>query len=436
MKKVLSVILAIIMMLSAFSVMPVSAAEKVDYTMVTGETKEVSLSNTAYPGYVIVKYVAPAKGKVAISSDGKLYATCNIVLDVHKGSMNNFICKVEGNGKTKHDFYYEFNCEAGDVYYFAMHNSLSGKTWDVSIACLHETYSSGVCSLCAVACDHSGGNNLVGLCPCGAKYNGEAIAVGNKYTMESNVQYKWFGFVPSKTAMYILKSENPDNDKTILSKAADPSFVIVDKTGNNILVNDANIGADNRNFDLIYNFTAGETYFIGVRDNALNSDDWHFTLVDGSVHTTEVTKEVQKEVVDADGNVVTDADGNVVYENVTVTETVEHTLTYIPQKNATCQEAGCTAIIVCESCKDSNNNSVVFSGGYTIAKLENCVDADKNNRCDMCEKIIDEDAEDPTKNCDCNCHKKGIAKFFFNFALFFQRIFRANKECDCGIEHY
>lgn len=39
-------------------------------------------------------------------------------------------------------------------------------------------------------------------------------------------------------------------------------------------------------------------------------------------------------------------------------------------------------------------------------------------------------------DCSCNCHKGGIAKFFFNFILFFQRIFGMNQECACGVEHY
>ena len=43
---------------------------------------------------------------------------------------------------------------------------------------------------------------------------------------------------------------------------------------------------------------------------------------------------------------------------------------------------------------------------------------------------------DRTEGCGCNCHKNGIAKFFFNFILFFQKIFKANKICKCGINHY
>ena len=39
-------------------------------------------------------------------------------------------------------------------------------------------------------------------------------------------------------------------------------------------------------------------------------------------------------------------------------------------------------------------------------------------------------------NCSCGCHKKGIVKFFFKIGLFFQKIFKKNQVCKCGIYHY
>ena len=43
---------------------------------------------------------------------------------------------------------------------------------------------------------------------------------------------------------------------------------------------------------------------------------------------------------------------------------------------------------------------------------------------------------DKSDSCDCNCHKSGIGNFFFKFILFFQKIFKSNKECSCGVNHY
>lgn len=44
--------------------------------------------------------------------------------------------------------------------------------------------------------------------------------------------------------------------------------------------------------------------------------------------------------------------------------------------------------------------------------------------------------EEENKNCSCNCHKGGILGFFFKIILFFQKLFRTNKTCACGINHY
>lgn len=39
-------------------------------------------------------------------------------------------------------------------------------------------------------------------------------------------------------------------------------------------------------------------------------------------------------------------------------------------------------------------------------------------------------------NCSCNCHKGGISGFFFKIILVFQKIFKTNKICSCGVYHY
>ena len=55
MKKVLSVVLALVMMLSVFSVAFVSANTDSDYTMVAGETRTVSLPGAVYDGMIFAK---------------------------------------------------------------------------------------------------------------------------------------------------------------------------------------------------------------------------------------------------------------------------------------------------------------------------------------------------------------------------------------------
>ena len=43
---------------------------------------------------------------------------------------------------------------------------------------------------------------------------------------------------------------------------------------------------------------------------------------------------------------------------------------------------------------------------------------------------------DKADDCSCNCHKGGISGFFFKLILFFQKIFKTNKTCSCGVAHY
>ena len=56
----------------------------------------------------------------------------------------------------------------------------------------------------------------------------------------------------------------------------------------------------------------------------------------------------------------------------------------------------------------------------------------------FCKFVIaeEEEPENPSASCSCACHKKGIVKFFFKIGLFFQKIFKKNKICKCGAQHY
>ena len=51
--------------------------------------------------------------------------------------------------------------------------------------------------------------------------------------------------------------------------------------------------------------------------------------------------------------------------------------------------------------------------------------------------IVDETSTvNPPQNCSCACHKNGLAKFFFKIVLIFQKLFKKNKVCICGVNHY
>ncbi|MBQ1995562.1 MAG: hypothetical protein II237_05160, partial [Clostridia bacterium] len=125
----------------------------------------------------------------------------------------------------------------------------------------------------------------------------------------------------------------------------------------------------------------------------------------------------------------------------------------------TCSESGLTEGKHCEACGEVLTAQIVIEKlshkyetvvaeptctekGYTTYTCSDCGDYymgdykdsleheyNKNGVCDKC-------GEDRTENCSCNCHKSGISKFFFKLILFFQKIFKTNKVCKCGIKHY
>lgn len=74
-----------------------------------------------------------------------------------------------------------------------------------------------------------------------------------------------------------------------------------------------------------------------------------------------------------------------------------------------------------------------LKGGETYSIV---VLADESTEKTVTLKINEKGIEHSTEGCSCNCHKKGIAKFFFKIGLFFQKIFKKNKICKCGISHY
>ena len=83
----------------------------------------------------------------------------------------------------------------------------------------------------------------------------------------------------------------------------------------------------------------------------------------------------------------------------------------------TCTKSG-TVTTFCTSCGDTNTETIEPTGHN--------FDGSKCTNCDY----------DKADECGCNCHKGGISGFFFKIILFFQKIFKTNKTCSCGVNHY
>lgn len=107
-----------------------------------------------------------------------------------------------------------------------------------------------------------------------------------------------------------------------------------------------------------------------------------------------------------------------------IAKTTEHTYNAVVTA-PTCTEQGFTTH-TCE-CGSSYIDTYVSAIDH--------IDTNTDGNCDNCGTDVGVE-DDSNDDCSCNCHKSGITKFFFNFILFFQRLFGANKECACGVAHY
>ncbi len=78
-----------------------------------------------------------------------------------------------------------------------------------------------------------------------------------------------------------------------------------------------------------------------------------------------------------------------------------------------------------------------FENGEEISNESDFSFVAKSNRELIAKfEVKEKEPNNPSENCSCACHKKGIAKFFFKIGLFFQKIFKKNKVCKCGVWHY
>ncbi len=94
--------------------------------------------------------------------------------------------------------------------------------------------------------------------------------------------------------------------------------------------------------------------------------------------------------------------------------------------NPTCTENGSIyEFVYCSVCEEEISRELIT--------IEATGHADNNDDgyCDVC----DEELESITL-CDHNCHKGGISGFFWRITLFFNKLFKTNKYCECGIAHY
>lgn len=91
---------------------------------------------------------------------------------------------------------------------------------------------------------------------------------------------------------------------------------------------------------------------------------------------------------------------------------------------ATCTKSGRTQEVRCAGCDK------VLEASKTTAKTPH-IDADDNGFCDECNTELN-----PIAHCSCNCHKTGFMGFIWKITNFFNKLFKSNPVCACGVKHY
>ena len=147
-----------------------------------------------------------------------------------------------------------------------------------------------------------------------------------------------------------------------------------------------------------------------------------------------------------------------------------HTEETIPAVAPTCTETGLTEGTICSVCGETlTEQKELLANGHTPANAveENyiaptCTENGSKEvvvYCSVCDGEISRETEtleatghadndgdgycdadnellDPTVECDHNCHKDGISGFFWKIINFFNKLFKTNPYCECGVAHY
>ena len=113
-----------------------------------------------------------------------------------------------------------------------------------------------------------------------------------------------------------------------------------------------------------------------------------------------------------------------VFDAQRVVPKTEHVQVTVPGTPATCCQDGTSDAVICAIC------GLVITPHKVINRTTKHVDNDGDGCCDNC-------GQDMAASCDCLCHKTSwISKAMYKFILFFWKLFKIGKSCDCGAVHY
>ena len=348
-----------------------------DYEMEYGENITVTVDSGET---VVVKFVPEKSGRYVFRTESDWVDTAASIID-----SNGNDASVENEDDTADGGDFRMLCElkAGREYYLYISTySENTETFEVVAECGHD-FEGATCIMCGKTCDHTE-DDFLGFCLCGELFIGNEIADGDDFDVvtESGSDSVWFRFVPEESGLYSFKSAFGEKD---------PDCELFDAEGEWLAYS---YDVNNMDFDLIYYFEAGETYYIETY-NCQGSGTF-------SVYLNRV-----KHVAD---------DGS------------EHAdIKFVEGTFSNCTEPGYTDGLYCNECEKfiSGNEEKELDKDYHI-------DENSDETCDLCgkENIWDND-------CGHICHSEN---FFLNFIWriinFFNKLFGLSPDCKCGEAHY
>lgn len=378
-KKLLSVILTVVMLLSAVSVC--ASAINADYEIKYGETITVKASAEDSEDPAYVKFVPEKDGKYMLKSESDdIDPYCSLISGDNENQLE---WADDENGA---DFILVYEFEAGTTYYFipCVYGEET-QEYKITLVCGH-TYSEGICSTCGAACKHTE-IEFLGFCPCGKKYIGKDIKDGDEITYDAeeyNNESGWYRFIPEVSGAYCLE------DITGPGGASDSACIVYDADGEWLSENhDADFDAGNYDFKLIYGFEAGKTYYFELCD-----------AYEGASFDAKLSRVTH-----------TADDGSV------------HYVDYAEYVESTCIEHGYSEGLYCPDCEK------YISGHEELELSDYHNDENYDNVCDDCGI--------QTVYCDHLCHSDHwFVSFFWRIVQFFLSLFNIAPFCGCGAPHF
>lgn len=441
MKKTLSIILAVLMLLT---LCPVAFAEEADYEITMSDPTigiAIPEADSNDESGVWVKIVPEESGVYALSSDAdsELYDTCCSAYEIDRYHYIDF----NDDGETDLNFCLIIEMTAGRVYYFHVEElNMSAVTCNITLELVcsgHEseavTCMGHVCANCglyygeAVADAHRWD---LGFCvDCETAHEDHEMdgdvctvcgfseyAITTDAPLAITVPYDhsaWIRFTPAISGSYVLTSiAGADNDPYCDLYGADKEiyYTTNDDIGN--VFEDGEVSEYNFNFCLKYNFSAGETYYFKVLDFAADEDS---------------TFTVQLELLCTDHTGGTQTCIGYLCEKCDVYygEADENAHDY--------DDSGCC--LICYTEHDPHD----FTGGVCSCGLPCPHIFVENDVCLLCGTDFgdgdDVGGGDDAAECDHMCHSDNwFYQLFWNIIGFFQRLFGTEQYCACGAMHY